>query len=76
MIVTATEFKARCLQLLDRVKMTGERIQVTKRGKVVAELGPAEDHAKAPAKPGFAKGRLRITGDILSPLEEPWDALR
>lgn len=76
MSISATEFKAKCLSLLDRVFSTGETIQITKRGKVVAELGPPEKHTEAPAKPGFAKGRLKITGDILSPLEEPWDALQ
>lgn len=40
-VISATEFKATCLDSLDRVA-TGEldRVQVTKRGRVVAVLVP------------------------------------
>lgn len=44
--VTASDFKARCLALLDRVQETGERIVIPKRGRPVADcllrirLGP------------------------------------
>lgn len=40
--VTATEFKARCLELMDRVYHTRETIIITKRGKPVSRLGPPE----------------------------------
>ena len=59
-VITATEFKAKCLQLLDQVSRTGERIQVTKRGKVVAELGPSLASETQHAPPGFAKGKIKI----------------
>jgi prevent-host-death family protein len=38
----ASEFKAKCLQVLDEVQATGEPVLVTKRGKVVARLVQAE----------------------------------
>ena len=38
--INATDFKARCLALLDRVAATGEPVVILKRGKPVAELGP------------------------------------
>jgi prevent-host-death family protein len=38
MRVNATEFKAKCLSLIDRVHATGEVITVTKRGRPVAKL--------------------------------------
>lgn len=38
--ITATEFKARCLEILDHVPVEG--IAVTKRGKKVAEVYPAK----------------------------------
>jgi prevent-host-death family protein len=41
--IKAGEFKAKCLALLDEVAETGETIEITKRGKVVARLGPARD---------------------------------
>ncbi|HLK13517.1 MAG TPA: type II toxin-antitoxin system prevent-host-death family antitoxin [Fimbriimonadaceae bacterium] len=76
MIVTATEFKAKCLHLLDLVNMTGTRVQVTKRGKVVAELGPSKEASSQYARAGILKGRLEIVGDIIEPLDVEWEALK
>ena len=42
-IVSATEFRTRCLQLLDEVEATGSTITVTRRGKAVATLGPHKE---------------------------------
>jgi prevent-host-death family protein len=39
----ASEFKARCLAVLDRVHQRGEEVTITKRGRVVARLVPAGD---------------------------------
>lgn len=74
MTVSATEFKAKCLELLDRVFETGERIQVTKRGKVVAELGPVGARSAEPAKAGFAREEIAIFGDVVAPCGEEWEA--
>jgi len=38
MKVNATEFKAKCLALIDRVHAKGEVVTITKRGRVVAKL--------------------------------------
>ena len=68
--IKAGEFKAKCLALLDEVAASGETIEITKRGKVVARLGPARD-----VKELFGRGRDEIVTvdpnddfvDILSP---------
>ena len=39
--ITATEFKARCLRLLDEVADTGEALIVTKRGRPVVRVEPS-----------------------------------
>lgn len=39
--ITATQFKARCLRLLDEVAETGRPLVVTKHGKPVARVEPA-----------------------------------
>jgi prevent-host-death family protein len=39
--ITASQFKARCLRLLDEVSETGETLVVTKRGRPVARVVPA-----------------------------------
>lgn len=42
-VLTATEFKATCLQVFDRLAARElERVEVTKRGKVVAVLTPPD----------------------------------
>jgi prevent-host-death family protein len=41
--IPASQFKAKCLALLDEVAATGESIVVTKRGKPVAQVVPAEE---------------------------------
>ena len=46
--VPATEFKAKCLKLIDQVHDTGTPITITKRGKVVAMLQPAGDEDERP----------------------------
>jgi prevent-host-death family protein len=65
--IPAGEFKARCLALLDLVSETGEELIVTKRGKPVARLLPAE------APPGL-RGRVVWESDLISPIGEAWSA--
>lgn len=72
--VKASEFKAKCLALMDQVARTGEPILVTKNGKPVAELRPAGNRPRSPF--GVHKGLVRITGDIISPLEAEWETMK
>jgi prevent-host-death family protein len=69
-IVKAGEFKAKCLELMDRVADSGESIVITKRGRPVAMLTAIRDPSKAAA--GFFKGKMQIVGDIVSPLDIDW----
>lgn len=65
MQVTATEFKAKCLGLMERVKKTHEAILITKRGEIIAQLAPPPAESK---KPWLAlRGMAKIKGDIVSP---------
>ncbi len=43
MDISVTEFKAKCLSLIDQVNKTGETLIITKRGKQVAELRPKHE---------------------------------
>lgn len=77
--ISATEFKAKCLAILDRVARTGEIVTVTKRGKPVAQVAPAVPASKRPKYPQDAiKGRGRVLGDLIEPILPPeaWDAER
>ena len=64
-VVTATEFKAKCLALLDEVERGGGAITVTRRGNPIAVLRPA---LKRPWKSprGLWAGKARIVGDIVN----------
>jgi prevent-host-death family protein len=48
MKVNATEFKAKCLSLIDRVSSKGEIVTITKRGRVVARLVGASQAGDQP----------------------------
>lgn len=65
LVIPATEFKAKCLKLMDRVKRTRETIVITKHGKVVARLVPPEE--EVPSIWGCMAGTVKILGDIVGP---------
>jgi len=74
--IQASKFKAKCLALMDQVARTGETILITKKGKPVAELRPHRG-PRARSLIGLHKGRIRIRGDIISPIgTELWEALK
>lgn len=73
----ATQFKATCLEVLERVRRTGEAVTITKRGKPIARLVAAhEGRAERPQE--ALRGSVEILGDIVGPLTAPsaWDAAR
>lgn len=74
--IQASEFKAKCLALMDHVARTGETFVVTKNGKPIAELRP---HRQPRSKSliGLHKGSVETRGDIISPLgTRLWEALK
>ena len=74
MKINATEFKAKCLKLVDEVAQTREPIVITKRGKPVAQVVPIEEETPT-SHFGYMAGTIEITGDIISPIEEEWSVL-
>ena len=46
--IKASEFKAKCLKLMDEVAESGEEIIITKNGKPVAKLTAYKTAAEAP----------------------------
>ncbi|MBZ5624633.1 MAG: type II toxin-antitoxin system prevent-host-death family antitoxin [Acidobacteriia bacterium] len=64
-VIGATEFKAKCLALLDEINEQGGTITVTKRGRPVATITPARKQKwKSPA--GILTGKVKILGDIVN----------
>jgi prevent-host-death family protein len=72
--IGAGEFKARCLELMNEVRDQGGEYVITKRGEPVAKLVPVQQ-PKRPKLFGSMKGTVKTLGDIVSPLDEPWEAL-
>jgi len=72
--IKASEFKAKCLALMDQVNETGDEILITKNGVPVSKLTPVINKPKSLF--GLKKSQLKITGDIVEPLDVQWDALQ
>jgi prevent-host-death family protein len=70
--VSASEFKARCLAMLDEVASTGEDIVVTKRGHAVARVSAAK-------APDSLRGSVAFNvsdDELVAPLDVEWDAAK
>jgi antitoxin (DNA-binding transcriptional repressor) of toxin-antitoxin stability system len=76
--VPMATFKARMAEYVERIASEGTTFALTKRGKVVAEL--SRPRAVPPRRRksifGSMKGTIKILGDIVSPLDVEWEALR
>ena len=75
--VKISEFKAKCLRMLDEIARTGEALLITRRGRALARVLPVStgDH-------GSWLGSMAGTAEMLDDLTEPvsdaedWEALR
>ena len=70
----ASEFKAKCLKIMDEVAATREPVLITKNGVAVAQLVPVT--RKPDTLVGALKGSMTILGDIISPIDVEWEAMR
>jgi prevent-host-death family protein len=71
--IAAGEFKAKCLKLLDQVAAERQTLIITKHGKPVAQLVPAPAQENIV---GSMKGSVLWMGDIISPIDVEWDAMK
>lgn len=72
--IPAGEFKAKCLKLLDEVAEKRTTLVITKHGKPVAQLVPAPSERIDPF--GALKGSVLWEGDIISPIDVEWEAMK
>ena len=70
--IGAGAFKAKCLAIIDDVHANGGELIITKRGKPMARLVPLKQE-KPESILGFLKGKVKVVGDIVSPIVEPWE---
>jgi prevent-host-death family protein len=66
--VAISEFKAKCLALLEQVRKTKKPLRITRRGKPVAEIVPPSLETKSGDWLGSMADSFDITGDIISPV--------
>lgn len=66
--VAISEFKAKCLSLIEQVNKTKTPLRITRRGEPIADVVPASKESGERDWMGSMADRLDITGDILSPV--------
>lgn len=65
--VSISEFKAKCLGLIEQVDKTRQPLRITRHGRPIAELIPAGPNRKRKFLGGMV-GTGEIVGDIVSPV--------
>jgi len=76
--IAISKFKATCLAVLERVRLTRKPVLITRFGEPVAEVVPPSPPSLSKGWLGSMSGTIRIEGDIVSPVvdESEWEALR
>jgi prevent-host-death family protein len=73
--IGAAGFKARCLELMDKVRETGVEYTVTKHGVPVARLVPYSEPKRTPLF-GSMKGTILKYERPFEPIDAAWDVNR
>lgn len=71
-VVSAAEFKANCLSLMDEVRKKGAEFIITKHNQPVARLVPLLETASSKFI-GRGVGALLVKGDIVAPIAPDWE---
>ena len=75
--VSAAEFKAKCLRIIQEMGSDGRSVTITRRGRPVAVLSPPVER-EAPPFLGMMRGTVLVYEDPFAPAASPsdWDAPR
>jgi len=68
--IAISEFKAKCLALLEEVDKTKVSLRVTRRGRPIAEVIPVSPNMEERNWLGSMADSMEITGDVISPVIE------
>jgi prevent-host-death family protein len=71
-VIKASEFKAKCLHLMDVVNETNEEIIITKNGKPVSRLLPYKQQVESLF--GLHEDKLHSRDSLIDPIDEQWSA--
>jgi len=69
--IKASEFKAKCLHLMDVVNETNEEIIITKNGKPVSRLLPYKKQVQSLF--GLDQGHVHSCDDLIESVGSQWD---
>lgn len=73
--ITITELPEAFQALLQEAEKTDTPLTILKEGQPFAIVYPAKKAETRPA-PGFREGSGKILGDIVSPIDQPWEVLQ
>jgi prevent-host-death family protein len=71
-VISAADFKAQCLYLMDEVRDKGVEFVITKHNQPVARLVPVLDEAQDQFI-GRGAGIIAVTGNIIAPTAPDWE---
>ena len=76
--IAISEFKAKCLGILEQVRKTRKPIRITRFGQPVAEVVPPTPQPRRKSWLGCMAGSAEILGDIVGPTGsfDDWEAFR
>jgi prevent-host-death family protein len=66
--IAISQFKAKCLAILENVEKTKQPIRITRHGKPVADVVPPVEAVDRAAMFGSMRDSMKILGDIIEPV--------
>lgn len=73
MAISVTQFKAKCLRIVDDVQTSKRSVVISRHGRAAAKLVPVDHEAQGTAWHGRAKRTTKIQGELMS-TGERWHA--
>ena len=70
--ISASEFEAKCIELIDEVAAGGQGFVITKHGQPVARL--VRYRTRPETLFGIDRGRFEIVGNVGDPIDVEWEA--
>ncbi len=74
--IGAAKAKAHLLSIIDEVQQSGTPVIITRRGKPQVQIAPLDPELPLPDIFGCMKGTVTITGDIIEPEPDEWEAMQ
>jgi len=70
--IAASKLRENLMKILKQIE-EGSSILITSRGRPVAQLNPPPDAAKQAREALANLSKTAVIGDIVSPIDEPWE---